>query len=306
MDTISLNTIDTIRNHSLDTLTNHSGIFQHWFGVSNQTAFTTIVPTIITILVALATILINHWLEVSKIKAKKVSVKSFVKSQLLSIIDAGQKQRQFLDEYIASLKQRKVSNSFIQISAHFNTKHLLTFKQNELFESLVINSQNTNTITVDDFSELLELLDLIDGSNENIKSAFNELDAFSNNYIKDWNVSVSKIRDLHDYWMADNSVSIDEPFINKFFGIYKYWSGLEDRTDMYVLYDNIILPTLELSKRFVNKHSTTILRPILDCQAAFRNYESIKELHIISNQDINNELGLIISRLQSVTDRIHI
>lgn len=287
----------------MDTLTTQNTFWQQYFGVSNQIAFQTLIPVVITLFVFISGLLLTRWRVRSKEKKNSNLIKSFIFSQLDVIIKATSKQISHLDKYLTLLHENKVMNLEFELAVDFNTRHLRYIKSNELFNVLVIDNKRENKMK--EFNSLIKHLDLIDGLNDSFKTSFAYTIEHLNAYQNNWNENIDIIGDLHDKWLTHLTIQdIDprtDPFLKVFLEIYHQWAITVNRRDMYVAVDSLINPVLEKARSLQpNVYGASLLRPLLHCFDAYANHKNLRELKIKEYQCHKTQLQSIEIELKKI------
>lgn len=291
----------------MDTLTVQSNFWSNHFGITNQIAFQTIVPTVITLFVFIAGLVFNRLRENSKERKKASAIKSYLKSQLSVLIKAVEKQTVNIDKYLDQLRQEKVLNMVFELCVDFSTKHIHIIKSNELFDALVIANNKLYSKNLEGFNSLLKQLDLVDSLNDSFRSSFDYTQAHLNSYQDEWNKNIDIIGDLHDKWLtlltSKNINPLDDPFLKEFIDIYHQWAITENRRDMYVAVVYLITPTLDKTRSTQpNFYGEALLRPLLHCIDAYANHKNLREIKIKEFEDYKTQLLSILNELNRISN----
>lgn len=281
-------------------------IWQNVFGVSNDTAFQTIVPTIITISIFILGILLERLIESSKENKNIKTIREYVFLQVNVLKVATKLQINNLQKFISQLTQDQVTDYEFELKVDFDTKHIVDIKTNELFKILVLKSRGIQQLSLEDFNSLIKQLDLIGGLRESFKYSFKYTHEKLNEYQDRWNESVDKIGQLHDQWLTEFGLEgIDpliDPFLKEFIKIYHTWAKIENRVDMYIAVKHLIEPVLDNARKLQpNSFAEQLLRPLLHSLNAYNNHKKLRELKIQEFEQYKSQL----QNIEKELDRIY-
>lgn len=291
----------------MDTLTTQSNFWQNHFGVSNEIAFQTIVPTVIALFVFIAGLIFNRLRESSKERKKSTAIKSYIKLQLSVLIKTVEKQTSNIDKYLDQLRQEKVLNMVFELCVDFSTKHIHIVKSNELFDVLVMVNKKRYSKNLERFNSLIKQLDLVDSLNDSFRSSFDYTQKHLNSYQDDWNKNIDIIGDFHDKWVtflsSKNINPLDDPFLKEFIDIYHQWAITENRRDMYVAVVYLITPTLAKARSTQpNFYGEALLRPLLHCIDAYANHKNLRNIKIKEFEEYKTQLHSIQNELEKINN----
>ncbi len=286
----------------MDTLS--TNIWKDIFGVSNETAFGTIVPALIAILIFLLGFLFR-WIG-SRIKVHKENnqKREFIFSQIEVLTNAVSEQITAIQKFIELLQVDKDQSLNFDLKVSFNPKHLNQIGSNEIFIILVLSYWTNKRERLEIYNSLIKQLDLIDGLKNQSIDSHNYLIEHSSNYHKKWNENIEIIGDIHDAWInhiRQNNMNIkSDPFLFAFQEIYHKWAILEDYTDMYIAEPNLIDKTLTLARtNSQNPNAIVILRPLLRCKDAVDDHRNLRNFTKDEFNKYLTKLGEIENKLRN-------
>jgi len=284
----------------LDSLS--TSIWQDIFGVSNETAFQTIVPALIAILIFIFGLFVKWLGGWNKNHKENTQKRKFIFSQTEVLLKALSKQKNSIEKFIEMLKLNKIVYYEFELIVTLDPKHIYNIGSNEIFRILVLSFFTKKEKRLEFFNSLVKQLDLIDALQNQFKTAFDDTITRLSKYWHNWNENIHLIGDFHDNWVTDllseNINKITDVFLKTFFTTYHDWTQVENYTDMYVAEAELITSSINVAKLSQpNQYGKIILKPLLECRDAVknhRNYRQIKikefEKYITQLNDIENEL----------------
>lgn len=286
----------------MDTLS--TSIWQDIFGVSNETAFSTIVPAIIAILIFLLGFFFRWIGNRIKIHIEYKQKREFVFSQVNVLINALCEQRTAINKFIASLQVDKTQSLEFELKVAFNPKHIFQIGSNELFEVFVLSFWRNKEARLEVFNSLLKQLDLIEGLRIQYKESFEYTLRHKSDFENKWNDNIKIIRELHDDWKIEflrmmKNPSEDE-FLYGFNQLYLRYVSTKDYQDMYVAVPNFINETLKYTRpRLTNVFAHKILNYLLGCLEAYDNHKHLRNFKIEEFQQYLTQLDEIEIKLKN-------
>jgi len=262
-----------------------TSIWQDFFGVSNETAFRTIVPALIAIVIFILGILSKWFSDWNKNRQDSKQKREFVLSQVKVLIKSVIEQRKWIEDYIKLLGKDRVVNREFQIDLSFQSKHISNLKADELFKILVLDFFTQKKQRLMYYNSLLKQLDLIDALRFQFNSSLNYSKEHFSKYEDKWNDNIEIVGDLYDEWInyfRRNHFDIKtDNFIYALRDIYIRWAHIPDYTDMYVAGPNLIDGVLNKAREnSENQYAIKILRPLLRCKDAVDNHRNLRKFII--------------------------
>jgi hypothetical protein len=272
-----------------------TSIWQDFFGVSNETAFQTIVPVAIAVLIFVLGFLLEALRSWNKKRKDNNQKRKFVFSQIEVLIDEISKQKTSVDKFIEQLRIDKIINLELELRVGFNPKHLIEIDSNNLFNIIVLDFITKKKERLDQYNSLIKQLDLIDSFVDQLKLSFQySLEHFSR-YEDKWNDNIDVVGDLHDSWITkflSNSMNPNsDPFLYNFNGYYSKWARTTEYRDMYVAEANLIDIILQQCRiHLPNQYADEILRPLLRCKDAIENHRNLRKIKITEYEKYSEQL----------------
>ena len=285
-----------------DSVALQSSIWQDIFGVSSETAFQTIIPALIAILIFFLGLVfrwLGNWFKNKKENKQK---RKFIFSQVEVLLTAVSNQRKSVDKFIEILKTDKIQNLEFELKVSFNPKHVNQIGSNELFRILVLSFFTNKEKRLENYNSFIKQLDLIEGLRHQFETSFNYILTHSSLYQKKWNDNIKVIRELHDKWKSELLVAGEDDksdnFLYNFNQFYLRHITTKDFKDMYVAVPNFIEPTLQSARiNSIKPYAQIILNPLLECKDAINNHRSLRltkitefECYIIQLNEIEDKL----------------
>lgn len=286
----------------MDTLS--TSIWQDIFGVSNETAFSTIVPAIIAISIFLFGFLFKWIGNRYKIRKENKQKREFIFSQVQVLINAIEKQIESCSNFIKLLQDESNINRLFVFIVAFNSKHIYQIGSNELFKLLVLNYFTDKQKRLRHYNELIRQLDLIDAMRKEIVLSFESSNNLLSQYEDEWNNNLELIRRMSDNWdsslLAKGINPKDDPFIYNFKNVRTQWLLNPNRTKMYVA-DSIFIEQLLKETRIhsTNVFSVQMLSPLLKCKEAINNHRNTRTIKI---SDFEHYISQLDEMRTSLTD----
>jgi hypothetical protein len=290
----------------MDTLATDTSIWKHFFGVSNEIAFQTLVPTGITIFIFVAGLIFTRCREKSKEKKEANTLRKYIYSQIDFFINATKKQLKNNDVFIKQLQEDRIFALEFTLQTDFSPKHILDIKSEDLFDVLVIKkTKEKETEKLDKFNSLISNLDLIEGLRNNFKSSYATTKEYLTKYVYDWNIGFNKIVFLYNNWFTSLTYQginpLKDSFLLEFFPIFQEYSQAVNRSDMYVDINILINPLLEKARSIrSNKYAAELIESLLVCLSAYENHKSLREYKIKEFQHYKEQLQTIENELKNI------
>lgn len=286
----------------MDTLS--TSIWQDIFGVSNETAFSTIVPAIIAILIFMLGFLFRWIGNRIKFRKENKQKREFVFSQVRVLTKALCEQRTSINKFIASLKVDKTQLLEYELKTAFNPKHIFQIGSDELFKVFVLSFWRNKEERLEIFNSLLKQLDLIDGLRNQYKESFEYTLEHKSKYEEKWNDNIKIIRELHDNWkielLREMKNPNDDDFLYGFNQLYLRYVLTKDFKDMYIAVPNFISESLKLARnQLPNQYAHKILNYLLECLEAFDNHKYLRTFKIEEFQQYLTQLDEIENQLNN-------
>jgi len=281
-----------------------TSIWQDIFGVSNETAFSTIVPAIIAISIFLFGFLFKWIGNRYKIRKENKQKQEFIFSQVQVLINAIEKQIESCSNFIKLLQDESNINRLFVFIVAFNSKHIYQIGSNELFKLLVLNYFTDKQKRLRHYTELIRQLDLIDAMRKEIVLSFESSNKLLSQYEDEWNNNLELIRRMSDNWesslLAKGINPKDDPFIYNFKNVRTQWLLNPNRTKMYVA-DSIFIEQLLKETRIhsTNVFSVQMLSPLLKCKEAINNHRNTRTIKI---SDFEHYISQLDEMRTSLTD----
>lgn len=262
-----------------------TSIWQDFFGVSNETAFQTIIPVVITILIFVLGFMLEAFRSWNKKRRDNNKKREFVFSQVQVLIDETSKQKTAINKFVEQLKIDKIINLEFELRVGFNPKHITALDSNELFNILVLDFVFKKDKRLLKYNSFIKQLDFVNDFVSQLKFSFQYSQEHFSRYEAKWNDNIEIIGDLHDTWITQFlAQSIDpnsDPFIYNFNQVYRNWSVLKDYRDMYVAEANLIDILHQTCRTHIpNQFADKMLRPVLRCKDAVENHRSLRKIKI--------------------------
>lgn len=292
----------------MDTLS--TSIWQEFFGVTYETAFQTIVPALIAIIIFFLGFLIRWIGNRYKTYKENKQKREFIFSQVEVLIKSVIEQKKWIEEYIKLLNIDRVIDREFQIDLAFQSKHISNLKADELFKILVLSFYTQKKQRLLHYNTLLKQLDLIDALRVQFNSSLDYSKEHFSNYEDKWNDNIEIVGDLHDEWInhfRTNHLDIrSDEFMWYFVDVYLKWARTKDYTDMYVAESNLIDLTLQKAReKSDNSYAIEILRPLLRCKDAVDNHRNLRKFIIKEFERYLTQLNDIESELRNFSKFYH-
>ncbi len=262
-----------------------TSIWQDFFGVSNETAFQTIIPVAITILIFVLGFLLEALRSWNKKRIDNNKKRKFVFSQVKVLNNAVIDQKKAVENYLDILKQDKNITHIFELRVTFNPKHINQIGTSELFELLVLGFSIHRNKHLDYFNSLIKQLDLIEALGVQFTNSFSYNLEHLNKHLEKWNLNIKVIRDLHDNWkinlLRDGINPNDDDYLYNFNQLYLRWVSIQGYSDLYVAESNFLNDVLPLTRAHsVNRFAQTLLKPLLECKDAVDNHRNLRKIKI--------------------------
>lgn len=280
-----------------------TSIWQDIFGISNEIAFSTIVPALIAILIFLFGLFVKWFGDWNKNRKDTKQKREFIFSQVEVLINAVSGQIVSVNKFIEMLQLEKTQALEFDLKVSFNPKHIFQIGSNELFRILVLSYWRHKKERLGIFNSLIKQLDLIEGLKNQFKDSFDYTLKHKSEYEKIWNDNIKIIRELHDNWKIEFLRELKNPdhddFLRGFNQLYLRNINTKDFKDMYVAVPNFIEPSLQLARiQLPNIYAQYILKFLLECKESIDNHKHLRKFkveefdkYLLQLKEIEIELG---------------
>lgn len=267
----------------MDSISN--SIWQDFFGVTNETAFQTIIPVVITVLIFVLGFMLEAFRSWNKKRRDNNKKREFVFSQVKVLIEAVSDQKIAVESYLDILRQDKNITHIFELKVTFHPKHINQIGANKLFELFVLGFSNHRNQHLEYFNSLIKQLDLIEALKVQFTNSFNYTLEYLNKYLDKWNLNIKDIRDLHDNWkinlLRDGINPNDDDYLYNFNQLYLRWVSTQGYSDLYVAESNFLNEALQQARIYsINRYAQTMLQPLLECKDAVDSHRNLRKIKI--------------------------
>ena len=165
----------------------------------------------------------------------------------------------------------------------------------DIFSVLITSKIFKRKKRITAFNEIFRYLSIVKNSESVFLSNINRLEDNLKAFYLEWSIKMDLIREHFDYYLFimrnpnySNNVNDEfKAFFTDYDAVVGKWQNLENRTDIFIMYDNYILPL----EKVVHDHKKVIevlpLRTyIMKGKLAFGNYKKLRETNSVNFKEI--------------------
>lgn len=239
-----------------------------FWGISRNTAFSTIVPTIIALVVFIAGIIVNRIIEHKKENKRLEELKIYFLTIIASVPNSASKLIKHYTKLANDILDEKPHNYGLPEAHQLYLENAKRISQADLFKALVTKGSKGDTKTAaTHFKNLFDIFEYVQFQRERVRINFTSFMTDLSKYVDSWNNNMDLLEQrLQELLASARSHGIgpsEDPFLRELDRLFNNWTKVDDYFNIFVANTHLLDPL----KHFCNKHLSdqrvTLFMPII-------------------------------------------
>ncbi|MBI1934001.1 MAG: hypothetical protein HYS24_15830 [Ignavibacteriales bacterium] len=255
---------------------NNGPVSNSLWGISYDTIFT----TLITIFIFLLGFWINKIFEARKEKKRLKDIKDYFFS-LCSFLEKPVKiQIDVFKGYKNNFLSEEQINFMFKDTIDLDVKNLKSISNEDLYKSLYLSKKNTVEEKTTKFNDISNSINYIEKQKVNTSLNFSRLYEDFKKYENQWTENLDKILRAYDNFRAINKQYdiLNDPFLVDIDRVLVKWSKLENSSNIYVTFRELVTPLRLICKKFFeDPRSLSLLNISIQASYAFNSIDKLRK-----------------------------